>query len=100
MGQYIDKAAVVAEIERRMKALHSTLNERETAVKCELKDFLSFLNTIEVKDVDLKKELSYEDYIRFFEEHPDFPDDWGFDEAWVFAKHFFELGIKASQKGE
>lgn len=28
-----------------------------------------------------------------------FSDDWGFDEAWVFAKHFFELGLKA-QKGE
>ena len=39
------------------------------------------------------------DYMSFFEEHPNFPDDWGFDEAWVFAKHFFKLGLKA-QKGE
>ena len=50
MAQYISKSALVEEIERRIKALHSTLNERETAVKFELKDFLSFLNTLEVKD--------------------------------------------------
>ena len=45
---------------------------------------------------DIKKELSYEDYIKFFEEYPNFPDDWGFDEAWIFAKHFFELGMAVS----
>ena len=51
------------------------------------------------EDVDLKKELSYEDYIGFFKEHPNFPDDWGFDECWVFAKHFFNLGLKAQKGG-
>lgn len=56
MTQYIDKSAVIAEIERRIEALHSTLNEREIAVKFELKDFLSFLNTLEVKEVNLEKE--------------------------------------------
>ena len=52
---------------------------------------------------NLKKELSYDDYAGFFKEHPNFPDDWGFDEAWVFAKYFFELGMATSnkeQKGE
>jgi len=57
MAQYIDKSAVVAEMKRRIKALHSTLNERETAVKFELKDFLSFLDTLEVKEVNDDKWL-------------------------------------------
>ena len=35
----------------------------------------------------------------FFKEHPDYSNrDWGFDECWMFAKHFFKLGLKA--KGE
>lgn len=51
MVQYIEKAVLVREIERRIKALHSTLNEREAAVKFELKDFLSFIDTLEVKEV-------------------------------------------------
>mgnify|MGYP002523148967 CR=1 FL=1 len=54
-----------------------------------------YKENLEVKEGDLEKELSYEDYVSFFEEHPNFPDDWGFDEAWIFAKHFFELGLKA-----
>lgn len=32
----------------------------------------------------------------FFKEHPNFHDNWGFDEAWVFAKHFFELGMRVN----
>ena len=53
MAQYIDKSAVVAEINRRIEALHSTLNERESAVKFELKDFLSFIGTIDVKEINM-----------------------------------------------
>lgn len=65
---------------------------------------IDFCNSLKVKEVDLekgievKKELSYEDYARFFKEYPNFPDDWGFDEAWVFAKYFFELGSKAQER--
>ena len=44
------------------------------------------------------KELSYEDYDNFFKEHPNFPNDWGFDEAWIFAKYFFKLGMTISNK--
>lgn len=50
------------------------------------------------KDIVAEKKLSYEDYIGFFESHPNFPNDWGYDEARIFAEYFFELGLKA-QKG-
>lgn len=44
--QYIDKSAIVAEIERRIKEHHSGY------LVC-LKDILSFLDTIEVKEVNI-----------------------------------------------
>ena len=51
-------------------------------------------------EVDLEKELDYDDYMSFFKEHPEYSNgDWGFDECWVFAKYFYELGLKA-KKGE
>ena len=53
------------------------------------------INTLEVREIDLEKELSYEDYKSFFEKYPNLSNDWGFDESWVFAKYFFELGLKA-----
>ena len=102
--ELIDKAVVVAEIERRISVLKT--NESVISMLAggmfvnEFKDLLSFLDTLETKEVDLKKELDYDDYIAFFKEHPEYNNgDWGFDECWVFAKYFFELGLKA-QKGE
>ena len=62
MTQYIDKSALVAEIERRIadvndecnksKRLRFTLYGKTSA----LINLLSFLNTLEVKEVDLDKE--------------------------------------------
>ena len=91
MAKYIELDALVAEIER-LREEKGTFYASD--VLYNLKDFI---NTLEVKEVDLEKELSYEDYIRFFKEHPNFSEDWGFDEAWVFAKYFFELGLKAQK---
>lgn len=98
MTQYIDKAAVVAEIERRL----SLLKENEGVLSMlaggmfvnEFKDILSFLDSLEVKEVDINKEIS-----QFI--------DANFEKATIghklslrrVAKHFFELGLKA-QKGE
>ena len=105
----IDKAAVVAEIERRRDAAltrqknlesigqETVLNEM---VANELNRILFFIGTLEVKEVDLNKELSYEDYTSFFKKYPDLSDDWGFEEAWTFAQYFFKLGLKVAQKGE
>ena len=54
MAQYIDKAALVAEIEKRIKEHHSGY------LVC-LKDILSFLDTLEVKEVDNKNYVKIEE---------------------------------------
>lgn len=97
MEQYIKKSTLVAEIERLIKSpiLYKSENV-ETRISV-LEYLLSFLDTFEVKEVDLNKKLSYEDYKGFFEKYPDFPDDWGFEEARTFAQYFFELGLKTKQ---
>ena len=99
MAQYILKATLVAEIKRRRDAAltrqknlesigqETVLNEM---VANELNRIISFIDTIEVKDVDLEKEIdsTYRNYVAF-----------GRQEIASVARHFFELGLKA-QKGE
>lgn len=93
MTQYIDKDALVAEIERLYKE-HSSKEyiDEGGVVLDELEDFL---NTPEVKEVDLEKE--FDNYTKNIlacdvEFEP-------FTHLYNCAKHFFELGLKA-QKGE
>lgn len=94
----IDKDALVTEIKKRIKVSQDyakcNLTEKTRignyAQQLELKGILDFLDILEVKDIDLEKEVElwYGEYAgnrRF---------DWN-----GFAKHFFELGLKA-QKGE
>ena len=105
MEQYIPKSTLVAEIERRIKALNEILSRRpiswptlEKLIE-ENKKVLSFLDTLEMKDVDLEEEI---DNVW----NPHF--NLGWDENSLvsinhksfesIAKHFFELGLKA--KGE
>lgn len=99
--ELIDKGKVVAEIERLISNGQTKLKESE-----ECKDWesyvalaeriatcinvLSFLDTLETKEVDLEKEL--EQYL--------YANDIKFSyQIKYFAKYFFELGLKA-QKGE
>jgi hypothetical protein len=59
MEQYISKTALVAEIERRIKNLYPKGGQGMVLTKVlrdHYEDLLSFLNTLEVKEVDLKKE--------------------------------------------
>lgn len=103
MGKYINKSALVAELNRLIAELaeegEDTMFEQGRISAFE--DVKVFINhTLEVKEMDLKKEFDYNDYMNFFKEHPEYSNiDWGFDECWVFAKYFFELGLKA-QKGK
>ena len=93
----IDKDALVVEIERRLREL-SQLEKAsyEIGLYDAYKIVLSFLDTLEVKEVDLddyyhkflKKEWFESSHVRTVSEMMDFT-----------AKHFFELGLKA-QKGE
>jgi hypothetical protein len=100
MKQYIDKAAVVAEIERR-RDLHYKYymkNGVGSIAECkydEDREILSFLDTIDTKEVDLEKE--FDDYTKDIlacdiQFEP-------FTHLHNCAKHFFELGLKV-QKGE
>ena len=117
MKQLIDKFAVAAEIEKRLHKYEQEYEELAhyeiwgTAIKIrpkieELKNLLSFINTIETKEVDLEKEIS--DYLTSYHLHikdggrvvfdnndsPNFMCD-----IRHIAKHFFEVGLK-TQKGE
>ena len=90
MKHLIDKDALVAEIEARIKRYDTPTDGMGSnySHQHECKEILSFINTLEVKEVDLEKEVElwYNEYagnLRF---------DWN-----GFAKHFFELGLNAKQ---
>ncbi len=94
MTKYIDKSILEKEIKRQISAIddYPKLTNTQIAVlegdKVVLTKLLSFLDTLEVKEVDLEKEFDKccENYT--FD-----------DECEVYtAKHFFELGFKAREK--
>jgi len=84
MKKLIDKAAVVAEIEK-LSAYLDSLHEQRIIEK-----ILLIIDTLEVKEVDLDFE---NELYKAFGQVKDFTL------GMRIAKHFFELGIKA-QKGE
>ena len=98
----IDKADVVAEINR---VLNSYDPNEITSGRYALVSLRDFLDTLEVKEVDLEKEV--DDYVNeYFSECDDgvLISDANSMELTLLditplAKHFFELGIKA-KKGE
>jgi len=94
MAHLIDKDALVAEIERRLWLLVPKMTFHQQRV--ELEKLISFIDTLEVKEVDLN------DYYHKFLEKEWFENSHvrTVSEMIAFtAKHFFELGLKA-QKGE
>lgn len=89
MAHLIDKSALVAEIEKRIRACGNCY------VLDELTSLYSSINNLETKEVDLKKEVK-----RWKNEHGVYGMD---DLDFIFAKHFFELGMTVgnkAQKGE
>ena len=110
MSNLIDKDALVAEIDRRMSVFYEEKSQKEAtqidrlslgARIAMLEELKVFINTLEVKEVDLEKEIQ-----RQYNVHKN-PDNRivkdcvimtkdGFE---YFAKHFFDIGVKA-QKGE
>ena len=104
MAQYVSKDALVAEMEKliangKEKCQQSKENNSpgsyiawsEHIATCG--KILSYINTLEVKEVDLGKEISKELRMVWYGEYLDLEK---FEKS---AKHFFELGLKA-QKGE
>ena len=93
--ELIDKAAIVAEI---IKIYDRNRSNGYIDVCNEIDDILSFLDTLEVKEVDLEKEMD-----AYWDKYCN--DEFGelversnesFDNI---AKYFYELGLKA-KKGE
>lgn len=103
MTQYIDKSAVMTEIERRINenkkdiqyATHKHLEEYFEGYEDALVLFKeNFLDTLEVKEVDLDKEIER------FVKSDEFQKASGTIKVTnLLAKHFYELGLK-TQKGE
>ena len=103
MAQYISKSALVAEIEK-LKAYLQIPNAQLEAIKvCD--NVISAIDTLEVKEVDLEKEISnyldnhnlnIQDGCRIVFNNGDTPNF--LCDFRDIAKHFFELGLKS--KGE
>lgn len=89
MAQYIDKAAVVAEIERLDEFWH--FYKGAAGGQAFVQSLLSFIDTLDVKEVDINKEIS-----QFI--------DANFEKATIgyklslkrVAKYFFELGVQVN----
>lgn len=100
MKQYIDKNRVEEILRNLWKKDDGRNAEHRICYNKALQEVQCELDTLEVKEIDLDKEIDYEDYIRFFKEHPECNNgDWGFEETWTFAQYCYTLGLKA-QKGE
>lgn len=87
----IDKDKVVAELEKLYNLEYDNTSNLSCGKKIMLRNILLFLDTLEVKEADLEKEMS-----EYFIEHP---DEFFSEKYKLFAKHFYELGLK-ERKGE
>lgn len=99
--ELIDKAVVVAEIENRIKETESMQPKFDQFWAGQISAFkgvLKILDTLETKEVDLEKEVRkfIKDNCTSLEE----PDEFlttimQLDDMVIFAKHFYELGLKS-----
>ena len=110
MKQLIDKDALVAEIKRykhkadeRLKIKGRSLAEerKDSALQNLCGNLIYFLDTLEVKEVDLEKELK-EDWLFADKTEVDCLESMCLTEDMFvsLAKKYFQLGLKAVQKGE
>ena len=98
MEQYINKDAIVTEIETMKSAAEVMLTGKTDlsywkAQKLVCEKLLSYLDTLETKEVDLEKEFdSYCEHLYAIDiqEEP-------FTEMYDCAKHFYGLGLNAQR---
>lgn len=109
MIKYIDKAAVVADIEGKKRKISPNadwhFDEYAEGYVDALKDILNFLDTLEVKEVDLEKELNdfieeqkawvKDDRIVEYNNGDSFNHIYDLEKI---AEHFYELGLKARKE--
>lgn len=103
----IDKDALVAEIERRKNKLINTMinffyasnyNEWESVLN-EYKSLISFINTLETKEVDLEEEIKSWRHNHFHGKRDKEASGEYLERVSQLdlAKYFFKLGLKAKQ---
>ena len=92
MEQYIDKDALVAEIERRR---NDYINSFMTEQVYMLNNVLDFLDTLKVKEVDLCKEEE-----RIWKDFNMAECRLSKNDLEKISKHFFELGMQVSNKAQ
>ena len=104
MAHLIDKDALVAEIKRRKELVSDPILSGDDLMIGERNAFfnlLSFLDTLEVKEVDLDREMQafallYLEPLKISDSNIGISITMA--QLYSCAKHFFELGLKA-QKG-
>ena len=89
MKQYISKSALVVEIEKRKGMCDNHYGDYWNGCYNTFTDILSFIDTLEVKEVDLEEEVKRYDMSKI---------PYSFKSTVEFAKHFFELGMQVSNK--
>ena len=97
MEQYINKSALVSEIEKRItETMQFTFNQFRGGQINAFKGVLKILDTLEVKEVDLKNELK-EDWLFADKIEVDCLESMCLTEDMFasLAKKYFELGNKA-----
>jgi hypothetical protein len=87
----IDKDALVAELKKRISDYWSDSENTTGIYPYALEEVIKYVDTLEVKEVDLEKEL--EDWLG------ERVGKWTGKECERMCRHFFELGLKA-RKGE
>ena len=100
MEQYINKSAVAAEIER-IKKEECPIDTYEGRMKLfYFERFLSFLDTLEIKEVDLEKELDKYTADNFWALEGDNESPYLLekDDMLKVAKYFYELGLNSQKE--
>ena len=93
MKQYIEKDSILAAIEKKKIPFKKDIDDGVyPTYLCALMDFEDFIDTFEMKEVDLEKEIEHK--IQELTYSSNYTKKY-FREI---AKHFFELGLEA--KGE
>ena len=88
--ELIDKTAVVAEIYKLRDFANDRWDiEEVNGIDKFLDKLIPYINSIEVKEVDLEKELELWMAVN--------EDNAGYFNTLEFAKHFFELGLKVHE---